>query len=347
LGRLFSVTWVHRFLIVLFATTAVARAAIEPLLPTGDGTTWLYEMTEEAGPGFSFSDANAAVEGKIHRLTLYRLSGTQDLNTRTLLKFEMLRDSVITNTDLMIVNEHGIFCAARIDAYGKVTALDPPQPIVVAPFEPGVGWDFVSKVGGAQVRQHYQILAAEDVDVPAGRFRAFHIRGMQTEPVSMTVDRWFVPGTGIVKDVTVTKTPEGNLVRRISLALKEPPKIAPRPEVKSPSSPKKVSLTLGKAARGTATDQFPADTPKIYARWQGHDLPLGAKIRVVWIAENVADVAPPDYIIDEASASANNPDAYGTFTLSRPDDGWAPGDYRVDVYLDAKLIDSAKLKITK
>jgi hypothetical protein len=346
-GRLFSVACVERLLIVLLATAPLAGAAVEPLLPTGEGTTWFYEMTEEAGPGFSFSDANAAVDGKIHGLAVYRLSGTQDLNARTLLKFEMLRDGVITNTDLMIVNEHGIFCAARIDAYGKVTALDPPQPIVVAPFEPGVSWDFVSKVGGSQVRQHYQILAAEDVDVPAGTFRAFHIRGMQTEPLSMTVERWFVPGTGIVKDVTVTKTAEGNLVRRISLELKERPKIAPRPEAKSLPPPQKISLTLGKAAQGTATERFPADTPKIYARWQGRDLPRGTKIRVVWIAENVADVAPPDYIIDEASAIANNPGAYGTFTLSRPDEGWAPGDYRVDVYLDAELIDSAKLKITK
>ena len=345
--RLFSVACVQRLLIVLLATAPLAHAAVEQLLPTADGTTWLYEMTEEAGPGFSFSDANAALDGKIHRLAAYRLSGTQDLNARTLLKFEMLRDGLITNTDLMIVNEHGIFCAARIDPYGKATALDPPQPIVATPLELGVGWDFASKLGGSQVRQHYQIVAAEDVDVPAGTFRAFHIRGMQTEPVSIAIDRWFAPGTGIVKDVTVTKTAEGTLVRRISLELKEPPKIAPRPQVKLLAPPQKISVTPGKAARGAASDQFPADTPKIYARWQGHDLPLGAKIRVVWIAENVAEVAPPEYLIDEASTVAHSPDAYGTFTLSRPDDGWAPGDYRVDVYLDAELIDSARLTITK
>jgi hypothetical protein len=337
---------VERLLIVLLATAPLAHAAVEQLLPIADGTTWLYEMIEEAGPEFSFPGANPA-DKKIHRLAVYRLGGTQDLNARTLLKFEMLRDGLIINTDLMIVNEHGIFCAARVDAYGKLTVLDPPQTIVAAPLEPGVGWDFASKLGGSQVRQHYQILAAEDVDVPAGTIRAFHIRGTQTEPVSMAIDRWFAPGTGIVKDVTVTKTPEGNLVRRISLELKEPPKIAPRPQVKLLTPPQKISVTVGKAPIGQATDQFGADTPKIYARWQGRDLPLEAKIRVVWIAENVAGVTPPDYTIDEASTRANSPDAHGTFTLSRPDTGWAPGDYRVDFYLDAELADSARLWIMK
>ena len=76
-------------------------------------------------------------------------------------------------------------------------------------------------------------------------------------------------------------------------------------------------------------------------------MPSGARIRVVWVAENVAEVAPPDYVIDEASTIANSPNAYGTLTLDRPDGGWAPGDYRVDCYLDAELIDSAKLKITQ
>jgi len=333
--------------IVLFATLGALAVADAPIIPTADGTTWLYEMTEEAGAEFSFSDAKAGVDGKIHRLAAYRISGTQDVAARTLLKFEMHRDGMITNTDLMTVNEHGIFCAARLDQYGQLSRLDPVQTIIVTPLKPGASWAFNNKLGGSNVRQHYNVLGEEDVDVPAGKFRAFHIHGEQTEPMLMAIDRWFVNGTGIVKDVTTMKMPDGDLLRRISLELKERPKIAPRPEAKPIAPPKKISVTIGKLPLGQATNQFGADTPKIYARWQGRDLPLQAKIRVVWVAENVAGVAPPDYIIDEASARANSPDADGTFTLSRPDTGWAPGDYRVDFYLDAELADSAKLKITK
>jgi len=268
------------------------------------------------------------------------------VDRKNLLKFEMIRDGVITSTDLMTVDEHGIFCAARVDQYGELTKLDPAQTMIAAPLKPGATWEFDGKVADANVHQYYVVLPEEDVDLPAGKFRAFHIHGEQTEPMRMTIDRWFANGTGIVKDVTTIKMPGGGLLRRISLELKERPKIAPRPEVKPVPLPKKISVTVGKVPIGESTNQFRADTPKIYARWQGRGLRDQAKIRVVWIAEKAADV-PPNYTIDEATTIADSRDAHGIFTLARPDTGWAPGDYRVDFYLDAELADTAKLKITK
>jgi hypothetical protein len=331
----------------MLATGALAAASAEELIPTADGTTWVYEMTQEAGGEFAFRDGKASPDGKVHTIALYRITGTQDVDARTLQKFEMIRDNVLTNIDLMKINDDGILCYARINQYGELTKLDPPQTIVATPLKPGAKWEFNSKISDSKVRQRYDVVGEEDVDLPAGTFHAVHIHGEQTEPMLMTIDRWFVNGTGIVKDVTTMKMPDGDLLRRISLELKERPKIAPRPEVKPLAPPKKISVTVGKTPMGGSTNQFGADEPKIYARWQGRDLPLQTKIRVVWVAEDVADVAPPDYIIDEASGVANSPDAHGTFTLSRPDGGWAPGDYRVDFYLDAELADSAKLKITK
>ncbi|HAF02933.1 MAG TPA: hypothetical protein DCG89_03925 [Spartobacteria bacterium] len=332
---------------LMLAAVPLNFALGEELVPTADGTTWLYEMTQEAGKKFTFSDAKPGPDGKVHRLAAYRITGTQEVDGKNLLKFEILRDGIITNTDLMTVNERGIFCAARVDQYGHLTKLDPAQTMIAAPLKPGASWEFDGKAADANVHQHYDVLSEEDVDLPAGKFRAFHIHGEQTEPMRMTIDRWFVNGTGIVKDVTTMKMPDGGLLRRISLELKERPKIAPRPEVKLVPPPKKISVTIGKARIGESTDQFRADTPKIYARWQGRALRDQAKIRVVWIAENVAGVAPPDYTIDEATTTADSRNAHGTFTLARPDTGWAPGDYRVEFYLDAELADTAKLKITK
>src|SRR5438034_716149 len=127
---------------VVMAIIPLIIASGEELVPTADGTTWLYQMTQEAGKEFSFSDA-----------------------------------------------------------------------------KPG----------------------------PDGKVRAFHIHGEQTSPMHMTIDRWFVNGTGIVKDVTTIKMPDGDLLRRISLELKERPKIAPRPKVKSVPLLKKISVTVGKA----------------------------------------------------------------------------------------------------
>jgi len=195
------------------------------------------------------------------------------------------------------------------------------------------------------VQQHYDVVGEEDVDLRAGKFHAFHIHGEQTAPIRMTIDRWVVNGVGIVKDVTETKMPDGHVLRRISLELKEKPKNAPRPQVKSVQSAKKFSASVGKAPIGEATREFGSDTPKIYARWEGHNLRNQAKVRAVWIAENIGDIATPNYKIDEASTTVNSRDSHGIFTLAKPDEGWAPGDYRVEFYVDLALVETVKLKI--
>ena len=65
----------------------------------------------------------------------------------------------------------------------------------------------------------------------------------------MTIDRWFAPGTGIVKDVTTMRAADGDLLERISLELAKRPQIENRPEVKSEAASKRLSVTF-------ANDQF-------------------------------------------------------------------------------------------
>ena len=304
-------------------------------------------MTQEAGEGLSFSGLTPDEDGKVRLTAIYRIDGTQKVDGKDLLKFEMHRTGLVANTDLVTVDDHGIICQARIDQDGQLTKMSPAQTMVAAPLKTGKSWDFDTTIIGAKVHQHYEVTGEEDVDVPAGKFRAFHIRAVQTTPGSMSIDRWFVNGTGIVKDVTAMRTDTGDLIRSITLELKERPKVAPRPEVKPTPIPKRLYVTIGKEAVGVAANQFSTDTPKIYARWQGHGLPPQAKIRAVWIAESIGDAAPPDYTIDESTAIASEPDSHGVFILSRPDNGWAPGDYRVEFNVDDALSETVNLKIVK
>jgi hypothetical protein len=183
--------------------------------------------------------------------------------------------------------------------------------------------------------------------VPAGKFQTFQIHGEQTTPNRMTIDRWFAPGVGIVKDVTTMQSAKGDLLQRISLELAEEPKIVERPEVKSDSAPKQLSVSLAKNRFGKPTTTFSSNTPEIYARWQGQRLRQGANVKAVWIAENIGEDFPQDYKIDEASAVAASPTARGAFTLARPEDGWMPGDYRVEFYVDGVLVDAVKMKIAE
>jgi hypothetical protein len=154
-------------------------------------------------------------------------------------------------------------------------------------------------------------------------------------------------GVGIVKDVTAMRTADGDLLQRISLELAEAPRISARPEVKSNALPKQLSVSIAKEQFGNPVTTFSSDTPEIYARWQGQRLRKGAKIKAVWIAENIGEDFPQDYKIDEVSAIAESPTAHGAFTLTRPEDGWTPGDYRVEFYVEDVLVDAVKLKIVK
>jgi hypothetical protein len=334
-----------RLVPLLFISAATAVGA--PLIPTADGTGWRYNMTEEIGTGLNIPDAKPDADGKIRLQVLYRINGTENVDGKDLLKFEMHRAGVITNTDLLTVNEHGINCWARTNLDGELVKFNPPQTMIAAPLKKGASWDFNGQAGELKVDQHYAVVGEEDINVPAGRFHAFRIYGEQTSPSKMTIDRWFASGIGIVKDVTAMRAANGDLLQRISLELMERPKITERPEVKPDAMAKQLSVSLAKDSFGKPMTTFSSDTPAIYARWQGQRLRKSAKIKAVWIAENIGEDFPQDYKVDEVSAVAESPTAHGAFTLTRPEDGWAPGDYRVEFYVDDVLVDAVKLKIVK
>jgi hypothetical protein len=314
------------------------------IIPTDQGMSWQYNMTQETGAGARFLDMKPGEDTRLRASVIYRINALKEIDGKNLLEFEMHRAGEITNTDLLTVDEHGIQCWARLGDNGEVTKIAPPQTIVALPLEIGTSWDFNASVAGADVHQHYTVNGEAVVVVPAGKFRAFHIHGEQTAPGRMTIDRWFANGVGIIKDVTETRSDAGELLRCITLELNERPKVLPRPGARARGATKNLVGTVGKEAVGKNVSQFAANTPKIYARWQGHELRSEAKIRVLWIAENVSDV-PPDYTIDEANTTATAPDSHGVFTLARPEEGWAPGSYRVEFYLDGNLAEAIKVKI--
>jgi hypothetical protein len=330
-------------IISVTATTSIAA----PLIPTAPGTAWRYNMTQEVDHGLTVPDVRPDSDGKIRTPVVYRIEGTEDVDGKELLKFEMHRAGVITNTDLLTVDEHGVLCWARINLDGELVKFDPPQPMIAMPLKRGARWNFEGQAGDLKVRQQYEVTGEEDIRVPAGKFRAFRVHSEQTSPSPMTIDRWFANGTGIVKDVTTMRAQNGDLLERISLELAELPRITNRPEVKPEAAPKQISVSFAKEQHGKASPTFSSDTPQIYARWHGQRLRRGAKVRAVWIAENIGEDFPPDYKVDEASAIAESPTAHGAFTLSRPEDGWAPGDYRAEFYVDDVLIETVKVKIVK
>jgi hypothetical protein len=331
----------------MFFFMSLTTALAAPLLPTNPGTTWRYSMTEELGKGLTISNLKQDADSKVRLPVLYHLDGMENVDGKELLKFEMLRAGAVTNTDLVTVDDHGITCWARINLDGELIKFSPPQTMVAAPLKQGATWNFDGQAGDLKVHQQYDVTGEEDIEVPAGEFHAYHIRGEQSSPSRMTIDRWFAPGVGIVKDVTTMRATDGDLLERISLELAERPKIENRPEVKSDATSKRVSVSFAKDQFGKASTTFSSDTPQIYVRWQGQRLRKGGKVKAVWIAENIGEDFPQDYKEDEASATVESQNAHGAFTLARPEAGWAIGDYRVEFYVDDVLVDAVKLRIVQ
>ena len=317
--------------------------AAEPLLPMAEGTTWNYELVQER-PSASL---DLTEPNEQERLSVsYRVGGTAKIDNKDLRRLEIYRGDTLETVDLIAVEERGLICPARVQPEGAIIKLVPPQMMLSTPLKTGTKWDFDGTIGDTKVNQRYEIVGEEDVDVPAGKFHAWRIHCEQILPTPATIDRWFVPTTGFVKVETGVKGPSGGALQKSSLSLKEPPKVTSAPQKNSPPQPEKLSAGVSNEPRGEFKTDFKSDAPAIYARWRGQGLPDHAKIRASFIADNVADVSA-DYEIDEASAVAPTPNSSGTFTLSQPEGGWAPGNYRVEFFLNDAPTETVKFKISK
>jgi hypothetical protein len=341
---------------------AVVTARADQLLPIENGTTWQYQWKEELGGPAAAPAVSSIVTVRV---------GRQTFDGKEFLKFETLNDGSLTKTELMTVDGQGLICHARGGKDGRIVKLDPPQTIVRADLKVGDSWDSDGEVAGMEIRQHFTVLGEERVSVPAGSFRAFHVHCTDSSVMSVTLDRWFVPGVGFVKETTVVRGPTGGLLQRNTLELqKKPEVIAPAPVTPTPtpvptpstaastppmrgpaietqpSAPgKKLSVEVSTDPAGGLTTEFKSDVENIYVRWHGRGLPPGANVRVAWIAEDVGDLVEPNFVVDETETVAPEPDSSARFTLGRPPDGWAEGKYRLEFYVNDELEETLRVTI--
>lgn len=332
--------------------------AAPPFFPGEQGTTWEYEMRE------SFA-------GNAPSALSVRINGIASLGEKQLLKLETLAGDAVRKTELISIDTAGVHCHQRTGPDGKTITFDPPQTLVPAPLTVGARWSIDDHVigGGAQ---EFTVTGEEDVAVPAGNFRAFRIHCDQQWPISGTIDRWFVPGTGFVKDVTTSRGPTGRLLGRASIVLKKLSVLptTPAPAARStaeptveigsaasgdtaapasadppPAATPEVTVEVAAEREGEPQSEFRSNAPQIFVRWAGSNLPSGSRIRIVWIAEDVGDIAPANFIVDETDTIVTVPELNARFTLSRPQDGWAAGKYRVEVYIDDQLMTEVPVTI--
>lgn len=88
---------------------------------------------------------------------------------------------------------------------------------------------------------------------------------------------------------------------------------------------------------------FPNDTPQLFCVWTA-DAGQGTEIRGVWIAEDVGKIAEPNHRITEVAEKMPF-SRVGNFSLTKPNNGWPVGKYRVDIYIGGKLVKAVPFAI--
>jgi hypothetical protein len=89
---------------------------------------------------------------------------------------------------------------------------------------------------------------------------------------------------------------------------------------------------------------FRPDTPLIVCVFKVEGAGLGLSARSVWIAEDVGKVAPPNYKIMEKTLTLPFMNS-GVFSLSKPNNGFPVGSYRLEIYLAGKLAKTLKFSV--
>jgi hypothetical protein len=106
-----------------------------------------------------------------------------------------------------------------------------------------------------------------------------------------------------------------------------------------------VKVTMSTEIEGDQTITFTPDTEKIYALFKTEGAKRGDKMRGVLIAEDVGAVAPANTAVSETKIDMEGDTQDGDFNFSKPTKGWPPGKYRVEIYLNDKLVTSAKFTV--
>jgi len=84
------------------------------------------------------------------------------------------------------------------------------------------------------------------------------------------------------------------------------------------------------------TETFLPDSPEIHVLAKLENAKAGTKLRGVWIS--VDAIATPNYEIKSSELDlSKDAEDFAHFSLTKPQKGWPPGNYRFDLYIDGKV----------
>lgn len=130
--------------------------------------------------------------------------------------------------------------------------------------------------------------------------------------------------------------------------LRKKPAATPSPSPGAPTvakksgPPKPLEAALAKDNKGTSkTTSFGTKDPSIFVVLSGGDTAKGDKVKVAWIAEDVAGMSSKNKKLTESTqTSLGAGTAFGSYHIDAGKDGFPAGKYRADLSVNGKVIKS-------
>lgn len=179
-----------------------AKQADCPLLPVEPGDEWEYEVSLEIPPGVT-SRAAAAVDTGFVRKRRYlgKVQAADGLPATDC--FEVTVPGSPDEREFVEIRDDRILLRGSLIMRPETTRplwFDHPVPFVEAGMRPGTEAPIVSGGEGA-FKRRLQVIARENVVVPAGEFSAIRLLMTGTDgDMELRRTIWFAPGTGIVRE---------------------------------------------------------------------------------------------------------------------------------------------------
>jgi hypothetical protein len=192
-----------------------APGRLEDLAPLAEGRAWHYDFVQEAGEGahVTLPDVKPDAEGKLRATGTYTVAGVDPIGTRIAIR----RNATPVLDEWWRLASDGLFVTQRKEhASGDTVTLDPPQKILAWP--PGDtewGWEAKDK----SEKQSYRMWGPLPVETPSGKLPGYIVllRNTQANGMEISVERQFVAGMGMTREVTIFQLGSVTAMRQSSV----------------------------------------------------------------------------------------------------------------------------------
>jgi hypothetical protein len=188
----------------------------EALVPTKPGQTWNYDFVQQAGGGakINFPDIKPDTEGKYRATVEIKMIGKDSAGDHV----EMRRNGRLVFEEWWRVDRQG-FAATKRKAGEEVSVLDPPQVLFPGLQATSKKWEYTPR--DRSYHQAYRMIGPLAIRTAAGEKTGYVVLVEQSEGrMGITVERHFVPGTGMVREIIVTAL-DHDMVSRQEMTLKQ------------------------------------------------------------------------------------------------------------------------------